>query len=248
MHIDSILHMSDPVRQCLRTELSNAELNVCMLVECRKCVIRARVRHRWTLSACVLLLVCVRTVSTTAANPQHSTTGNENSKFTDLAPAPAFFVQSFVTDCELHVLNLLGWQQLHNPKGYNLAEEMPSNCSMRTWQSLGCLKALKKLTLTGSLLDLPDSWANTESFPALETLILSSAALGGSLPSSWGQPSAFPKLKSMHLEQTQLTGTLPSAWAQPGAFSRLEDLNLSYTLLSGILCRALFDHTICRML
>ena len=143
---------------------------MCMLVKCRKRIMRARVSHHWTLSACILLLVCVRTVSATAADPPHSAAGNETFNFTDLAPAPAPFAQSFVTDCELHILNLLGWQQVYDPKGYTLAEEMPSNCSMSTWQSLGCLKALQNLTLTGSLLDLPDSWADTESFPALETL------------------------------------------------------------------------------
>ena len=202
---------------------------------------RARITHLWRACTCVLLMVCncvpvvTATVAVTTASPvsQIYAAGSESSNFTDIAPAPASFVLSLDTDCERHVLSLLGWQQAYDPQGYNLAEDLPSNCSVGTWQSLGCLKALKKLSLTGSLSNLPESWATTGSFPALEILNLSSAKLGGSLPSSWAQLSAFPRLKSMYLGYTQLTGTLPSAWAQPGAFTALEDLDLSYTLLSG---------------
>ena len=137
-------------------------------------------------------------------------------------------------DCEHKVLQLLGWQQAYDPTGYSINAELPSNCSLQTWQSLGCLKSLTNLTLTGRLFNLPDAWATNGSFPALQAVNLSTAQLRGPLPDTWGQGAAFPQLRLLNLSTTELSGTLPAAWAQTGAFSQLVELHLDATNISGI--------------
>jgi len=87
------------------------------------------------------------------------------------APSPS----ASIPDCEHKVLQLLGWQQAYNPSGYSINAELPSNCSLQTWQSLNCLKSLTNLTLTGSLFNLPDAWATNGSFPALHAVNFSTA-------------------------------------------------------------------------
>ena len=44
--------------------------------------------------------------------------------------------------CELDVLTALGWQQAYNPGGYSIQAELPINCTLDTWQSLGCVYSL----------------------------------------------------------------------------------------------------------
>ncbi len=105
-------------------------------------------------------------------------------------------------DCEHKVLQLLGWEQAYNPSGYSINAELPSNCSLQTWQSLNCLKSLTNLTLTGSLFNLPDAWATNCSFPTLQALNLSTAQLRGPLPDTWGQGAAFPQLRLLDLSTT----------------------------------------------
>ncbi len=137
-------------------------------------------------------------------------------------------------DCEHKVLQLLGWQQAYDPTGYSINAELPPNCSLQTWQSLGCLKSLTNLTLTGSLFNLPDAWATNGSFLTLQAVNLSTAQLGGPLPDTWGQGAASPQLRLLNLSTTELSGTLPAAWAQTGAFSQLVELHLDATNISGI--------------
>jgi len=139
------------------------------------------------------------------------------------------------SNCELQVLQLLGWQQAYNAAGYAIVAEWPSNCSASTWRALGCLQSLVNLTLTGSLPDLPDSWAGNGSFPALQIMNFTGPAgnIAGSLPSSWAAPTAFPELQVLNLSTTQLSGTLPPEWGQPGALSALSELHLAGANLTG---------------
>ena len=139
-----------------------------------------------------------------------------------------------VPDCEHKVLQLLGWQQAYNSTGYSINAQLPSNCSLQTWQSLGCLKSLRNLTLTGSLFNLPDAWATNGSFSTLQAVNFSTAQLRGPLPDAWAQAAAFSQLRLLNLSQTELSGTLPAAWAQTGAFSQLEELQLDATNILGI--------------
>ena len=131
--------------------------------------------------------------------------------------------------CELDV----GWQQAFNPNGYSITAALPLNCSSVTWQCLGCLNTLTNLTLTGSLPDLPGSWAANNSFAALQIINISSASLAGSLPCSWASPLAFPSLKVLSFSVTQLSGTLPLDWGQRDSFVELEELHLGMTGITG---------------
>ncbi len=146
------------------------------------------------------------------------------------APSPS----APVSDCEHKVLQLLGWEEAYNPNGYSINAELPPNCSLQTWQSLGCLKSLTNLTLTGSLFNLPDAWATNGSFPTLQAVNFSTAQLRGPLPDTWAQNAAFPQLRLLNLSETELSGTLPAAWAQTGAFSQLVELHLGATIIQGI--------------
>ena len=149
--------------------------------------------------------------------------------------APVSDLQSDASprDCELSTLQTLGWQQAYKPSGYSIDTKLPSNCSLDTWQSLGCLQSLTNLTLTGSLPGLPDSWADNGSFSALQTMNFSLSGLTGSLPDSWAQPSAFPALQTMNFSVTCLTGTLPTIWAGSSAFPNLTALYLQQTNVTG---------------
>ena len=150
------------------------------------------------------------------------------------APAAAPSTSSPVHTCELEVLTLLGWQHAYDPAGYSIEAVLPTNCSSQTWQSLGCLGHLINLTLTGSLPDLPDSWAANGSFPALQTMNFSNTDLVGTLPEVWAQSTAFPQLQLLNLTMTGLSGTLPAAWGQAGAFAHLLELHVADTNTSGI--------------
>ena len=150
------------------------------------------------------------------------------------APAAAPSTSSPVQTCELEVLTLLGWQYAYNPAGYSIEAMLPTNCSSQAWQSLGCLEHLTNLTLTGSLPDLPGSWAANGSFPALQAMNFSNTDLVGTLPEVWAQSTAFPQLQLLNFSATGLSGTLPAAWGQAGAFAHLLELHVADTNTSGI--------------
>ena len=110
------------------------------------------------------------------------------------------------------------------------------NRAIRTaWHSLGCLRSLTHLTLTGHLPDLPDAWAQLGSFPALLELSIISSNLGGSLPTSWSQSSAFPELVLLNITTSRLSGTLPASWGQDGSFRKLSAMSLTGNQLTGTL-------------
>lgn len=166
-------------------------------------------------------------LASAATASQPAATPAEAVQVSDIQP------NASVEDCELSTLQTLGWQQAYNPSGYSIDTNLPSNCSLDTWQSLGCLQSLTNLTLTGSLLSLPNSWARDGSFPALQTLNFSLSGLTGSLPDSWAQASAFPALQTMNFSVTSLTGTLPTSWAGSSAFPNLTALYLQQTNITG---------------
>lgn len=128
----------------------------------------------------------------------------------------------------------LGWQRVYDPAGYYVNASLPLNCSLSTWQSLGSLTTLKNLTLTGTLPDLPDQWAANGTFPALQAMNFSGAALAGSLPSSWSSRTAFPQLQTLDFRATKLSATLPDTWGQHGSFSKLTELYLDHTDITGV--------------
>jgi len=163
-------------------------------VECRSIAVKAGNHCIWSVS--VLLLTSGVLHTATHASPQDYTIQNQTLHFANITPASAPSASYFLPDCELEVLSLLGWQQAYDPKGYTISANWPSNCSLNTWQSLGCLKLLTNLTLTGSLPNLPDSWAANGAFVALRALNLSSTTLTGSLPSSWAHPRHFQGFRS----------------------------------------------------
>lgn len=86
--------------------------------------------------------------------------------------------------CELDVLDTLRWQQAYDPAGYSVVAPLPLNCTVETWQAMGCLKSLVNLTLTGQLPDLPDSWGANGSFPMLQSMNFSAALLPVHYPAS----------------------------------------------------------------
>ena len=134
---------------------------------------------------------------------------------------------------EVDMLTTLGWRHLYNPDGYSINAGLPVNCSLLTWNSLGSLKTLTNLTLTGKLPGLPASRAANGSFPALQTIDFSRATLAGSLPSSWSWKTAFPQLRALDLSATELSGNLP-AWGQRGSFPKLTELYLEHTGIAGV--------------
>ena len=151
-----------------------------------------------------------------------------------LLPAPAPDSVQALQDCELDVLDLLGWQQAYDPAGYNLVTPLPLNCTLETWQAMGCLKSLVNLTLTGQLPDLPDSWAANGSFPTLQSMNFSGSSVAGSLPSVWAVDTAFPELQILNLSLTSLSGTLPTDWGQSNAFPKLVELHLASVNITGL--------------
>lgn len=139
------------------------------------------------------------------------------------APTPS-------TSCEQQVLAALDQQAAYSPSGYNLTLIWePSFAS--SWSSFGCLTSLHSLTMQGAIPQLPATWANSSSFPALQKLDLSNSQLTGILPPEWGLPGGFPNLLSLNFSNTGLTGPVPAAWGSNGAFARL----LNFTLLSSSL-------------
>lgn len=205
------------------------------------CVCRQRVMttgrfHR--LDALCLLCICMKALAyvATAATPSSNVTSAQNISPSDIASmiAPAPSPGSALPSCEIGVLTNLGWQQAFNQAGYAINAELPSNCSLSTWQSLSCLQHLTNLTLIGSLPDLPDSWGANDSFPALQALNVSTASLAGPLPSSWAQGTAFAALLTMNLSMTQLSGTLPTTWSQSSAFPSLTEIYLHQTNIRGL--------------
>ena len=184
------------------------------------------------LSACKQQAAC----QATAAAPTNSVPSQEAEDLPSLAVMSPTAEPPASNSCELHVLELLGWQQAFNASGYVIDAELPSNCSASTWQALGCLQSVVSLTLTGTLPSLPDAWAANESFPYLQVLNFSgpAASLAGQLPSSWADSTAFPNLQILDLSTTQLSGTLPATWGQMGAMPALSELYLAGTNITGI--------------
>ena len=129
----------------------------------------------------VLLCICLqRNHAQTAPTPAVTRSpSNASTAHTGQSPiVPDSDVKS-QSQQELDILQLLGWQNVYKPVGYAIVTELPANCTTQTWQSLGSLAALTDLSLTGNLLNLPDSWAAIGAFPSLSTLNLSSTTLTG---------------------------------------------------------------------
>ncbi|DBB02052.1 TPA: hypothetical protein ACH3X1_000627 [Trebouxia sp. C0004] len=126
----------------------------------------------------------------------------------------------------------LGKQEAYSSKGYSLDLVWQPDYNMY-WNSLGCLHSLVSVNINGKLPNLPAAWAETRSFPLLQSLDLSQSTLQGSLPPEWGQPQAFLSLMLLNASFTQLTGPLPSAWGSPDAFLKLTNLSLVHTDITG---------------
>ena len=138
------------------------------------------------------------------------------------------------TACEQQVLAALGQQAAYSPSGYNLTLVWePSFAS--SWTSFGCLTSLHSLTMQGAVPQLPATWANSSSFPALQKLDLSNSQLTGTLPPEWGSSAGFPNLLSLDFSNTGLTGPLPAAWGSNGAFPKLVNLMVVGSSLLGSL-------------
>jgi hypothetical protein len=90
-----------------------------------------------------------------------------NTRMLKSADASAFSLAA-APDCELNVLARLGQRQAYNASGYTMDTELPANFTTDAWQSLGCLGSLTSINLTGSLPDLPDSWAENGNFKMLQ--------------------------------------------------------------------------------
>ena len=166
------------------------------------------------------------------------------------APAPATFNTSAVqpvnsnnttsipttpVQTEQEVLQRLGWQRFYTSAEYSITTVLPANCTSGTWQSLGGLASLTRLTLTGQLPDLPDTWAANGSFLSLQHLNLSNSQLAGTQPLSWGQPGAWSNLSQLLLDYTAISGSLPSSWGAPSAFPKVSFLGLGLTGDSALL-------------
>ena len=198
----------------------------------RRLMLSVELRLSWLL--CLLVCMCIpghegKALMNQTRAPAKLTAGQAEQ---DLHGGPE------LSSCEVGVLTRLGWEQAYNPAGYSVQAELPSNCSLGTWRSLGCLASLTSLTLYGSLPDWPDSWAATGSFPALRALYLVDAELAGSLPDSWAEPSGFPVLQVLNLTGTQLAGCLPASWGRPGAFGKLTELYVQDAPITGEQCAA----------
>ena len=187
-------------------------------------------------AAQILLSVSLYSIASCAfPSTSDSTQGAAAPSAVTPAQAPALPPASgpLASHCEHNTLRLLGWQQAYSPHGYSINTQLPSNCSLATWQALGCLKTLTNLTLTGSLPDLPDAWGANDSFHAVQAMNFSSASLVGTLPSSWALDMAFPQLQTIDFSMTQLSGQLPSTWGKRGAFQQLQALHLSQVNIAG---------------
>lgn len=186
-----------------------------------------------TLFACLWILSkqCSSFTQAQTAAPPAAALQPEPQSASPSAPASAGH-----TDCEQNILQQLGWQQYYNSSGYSINAHLPSNCSTRIWQSLGCLQSLTNLTLQGSLPHLPEFWSFSASFSSLQNLNLSIANLTGPLPISWCNPGAFPNLQLLNLTGTQLSGSLPAEWGQANAFPKMSKLYLAAVNLTGV-CR-----------
>ena len=174
---------------------------------------RCSIEHAVT--AYMLLTLCVKYMTCQAMSVPGSLPNANQSVADALAPRSAGPPHNLAAkpNCELDVLNALGWQQVYNPEGYAIEAELPANCTSETWKSLGCLTFITGLNLTGNLCELPDAWAFNGSFSRLRVLNITMANLVGSLPPSWAQPAAFPELVTLQFNLTQLTGSLPEVWA-----------------------------------
>ena len=101
------------------------------------------------LSVSFYSISCCATASSPSTGSSTQRPNAPSASTPTLAPALSPASDPFAHDCELNTLGLLGWQQVYNPQGYTINTQLPSNCSSATWQALGCLRNLTKLTLTG---------------------------------------------------------------------------------------------------
>ena len=183
-------------------------------------------------SCAVLFWIASSALQALAQGPALSQ-GNSSSTPQTVSPSSQPDPSAAEPSCEQHLLGLLGWQSAYDPAGYVISTDLPGNLTADSWSSLGCLRSLTHLTLTGSIPDLPDAWATNGSFPVLQSLNFAASNIAGSLPDSWGQLNAFQKLQALNLSFTHLSGTLPATWAQPEAFPALTELDLSATSING---------------
>ena len=168
--IKLLLHV--PVRQlvpdCCTRHISSRSF--CLPCSCRQQPMKPNSQLTLTASTLFHIAISCSAGGHTAIGPTP-----ESVRPAVLPPAPAPESVLALKDCEQDVLGLLGWQQMYDPAGYTIHAALPLNCSTETWQAMGCLKSLVNLTLTGQLPDLPDSWAVSGSFPALQTMNFSSS-------------------------------------------------------------------------
>ena len=168
------------------------------------------------LDHCSFGLYCLLSACSTTATAQSSAAAPSNHHvLQQLSPATTAQGETgqsnqIANALELQLLSQLGWQDVYDPSGYSIDGTLPSNCSLSTWGSLGGLHSLVNLTLTGNLPDLPDSWADDDAFPALQSIVFATANLTGNLPAIWGQGPAFTALKVLNLSATQLSGSPPA--------------------------------------
>jgi len=155
-------------------------LHTGMQCDCRRQPMRGstKVAVNFLLAVWLQGIVC-QTLPKPLSSPAAAANQGQASPKLSIAPvsqvAAATSPLASVPDCEHRLLQLLGWEQAYNSSGYSIFAELPLNCSLQTWQSLGCLKSLRNLTLTGSLFNLPDAWATNGSFPALHAVNFSTA-------------------------------------------------------------------------
>ena len=109
----------------------------------------------------VLLCIYVKSAACQAptAGPSEAPATSSQSPSHALAAAAAPSDVTQMLNCEMRVLNALGWQQAYNSNSYSDKAQLPANCNVGIWQSLGCLQSLTNLTVEGTLshLQLPDS-------------------------------------------------------------------------------------------
>lgn len=194
---------------------------------------RSQVKICWDVLNIMAWLSILAPASSAAYENTSLTTYNTMSNSADTPVSASAVSLGAAPDCELSILARLGQNQAYNASGYTINTELPTNFTTDAWQSLGCLRSLTSIKLTGSLPDLPDSWADNGNFKMLQVMNFSNSGLAGTLPASWASPTAFPLLQIMNLSATSLSGTLPAAWGQAGSWSNLKELHLAETNISG---------------
>ena len=71
-------------------------------------------------------------------------------------------------------------------------------------------------------------------------LHLGNNSLGGELPESWGDPDSFPALLELDLNSNEFTGPFPDSWSIGPAFNALFNLQVrvqASPLVAAIICQ-----------